>query len=198
MRCKHHPEREAEQFCATCGIPLCQDCAEETRPGEYFCFQCAMLQTVTIGGTSIVDKRKKAVEKKAEKKKKWGPFHYFLVVSSVLILVMWSVIMFGGQKPPARTTDIYKNDRVFLFMVDGAIKRYALYQGKKYPEELTNLYPTYLSMREEELFHLKRLSYKRVAKGGYRLSLTNPKPGEMNIIISPKGIKYEISSGEGA
>ena len=67
MRCKHHPEREAEQFCATCGIPLCQDCVEETRPGEYFCFQCAMLQTVTIGGTSIVDKRKKAVEKKAEK-----------------------------------------------------------------------------------------------------------------------------------
>ena len=106
--------------------------------------------------------------------------------------------MFGGQKPPARTTDIYKNDRVFLFMVDGAIKRYALYQGKKYPEELRNLYPAYLSMRKEELFHLKRLSYKRVAGGGYRLSLTNPKPGEMNIIISPKGIKYEISSGEGA
>ncbi len=198
MRCKHHPEREAEQFCTSCGIPLCQDCAEETRPGEYFCFQCAMLQTVTIVGTSIVDKREKAVEKKAGKKKKWGPFHYFLTVSSVLVLVMWGVIMFGGQKPPARTEGIYKNDRAFLFMVDGAIKRHALYEGKKYPEELTDLYPKYLSMREEELFHLKRLSYNRVAGEGYRLSLTNPKPGEMNIIISPKGIKYEISSGEGS
>jgi len=197
MRCNHHPERQAEQFCTTCGIPLCQDCAEETRPGEYFCFQCAMLQSVSEVGTSIVDKREKAVEKKTEKKKKWSPFRYFLVVSSVLVLVMWGVIIFGGQKPPVRTTDIYKNERVFLFTVNSALKRYAHYEGSQYPEKLADLAPKYLPMIDEDLVHLNIFLYKRDPRIGYRLSLANPKPREMNVIISPKGIQYKKSSSKG-
>ncbi|MBW1861753.1 MAG: B-box zinc finger protein [Deltaproteobacteria bacterium] len=191
MQCKYHPERQAEQFCTTCGIPLCQDCVEETNPGQYFCFQCAMLQTVSIVGTSIVDKREKAVEKKAKKEKKWGPFHYFLIVSSVLILVMWGIIMFGGQKPPEYTVDFTKHTRAFLFMVDGAVKSYAHYEGSRYPEKLSDLIPRYLSMRDEDLVHLNILSYQRDPGIGYRLSLANPKPGEMNVTISPRGIQYQ-------
>ncbi len=197
MRCKHHPERQAEQFCTTCGIPLCQDCAEETRPREYFCFQCAMHQSVSEVGSSIVNKREKAVEKKAEKKKKWGPFYYFLTVSSVLILVMWGVIIFGGQKPPEYTVNFAEHRRAFLFMVDGAIKSYAHYEGSRYPEKLSELVPKYLSMKDEDLVHLNILSYQSNPKVGYRLSLTNPKPGEMNVIISPKGIQYKKPSSEG-
>ena len=198
MQCKNHPNRRAEQFCVNCGIALCNDCTEEVEPGEYYCFECAMIHSVSKIGTSLIDKRKKSAEKKLKEKKKRGPFQYFIVVSSVLILVMWGVILFGGQKAPARTGSFAKNERVLLFMVDSAIKRYAHYEGNKYPEELYNLAPKYLPMREDQLYHLNKLSYQRLPKEGYLLSLANPKPGEMEITISPKGIKYSLSSREGA
>ena len=195
MQCKHHPDRRAEHFCASCGIPLCEECAEKTVSGEYYCFQCAMFQTVSGVGTSIKDRRDKAAEKKLEKKKEWGPFRYFVVVSSALIVVMWGVVILGGQKPPAGAVDFTKNERVFLFMVDGAIKRYAHYEGDSYPERLSDLIPKYLSIRQEDVFHLKKLSYVRGPKVGYRLSMGNPMSGGMSLTLSPGGIQYKISSG---
>ena len=122
MKCKHHPQREAEQFCASCGIPTCSECTEEVNPGEYYCFQCAMFQTVTGVGSSIKEKRQKVNEKELEKKKKWGPFHYFMIVSSSLIVVMWGVILFGGEKAPGRRADFSRNPRVLLFMVDTGVR----------------------------------------------------------------------------
>ena len=198
MQCKNHPERQAEHFCASCGIPLCADCAEETDSGESHCFQCAMFQTVSGVGSSLQDRREKAVEKKLEDKKKWGSFQYFLVASGALVVVMWGVILLGGQKAPASHADFAKNHRVLLFMVDGAIKRFAHYQGNQYPEKLEDLIPKYLSLREEDRVHLALLSYERDPKVGYRLFLTNPKPGELRISISPKGIEYQTPLGEDA
>ncbi|MBW1936931.1 MAG: hypothetical protein JRI84_15540 [Deltaproteobacteria bacterium] len=66
MQCKNHPDRQAEHFCARCGIPLCNDCAEEVRPGEYYCFQCAMLSSVSEVGSSIKSKREKSAERKGK------------------------------------------------------------------------------------------------------------------------------------
>ena len=199
MQCKYHPDRPAEFFCAGCNAPLCKECAEETGSGEHYCFQCAMLHSVSEVGTSIKNKRDKtAAEKEDKKKKKWGPFQYFIIISSVLILVMWGVIIFGGQPAPPRTVDLSKKGRVLLFMVDGAIKRYAHYEGNRYPEQLSNLVPKYLSLRKEELVYLKQLSYKRDPKLGYRLSFANPEEKEMNVILSPKGIEYTTPSKEGA
>jgi hypothetical protein len=198
MQCKHHPDRQAEHFCTSCGIPLCDDCSEEVRPGEHFCFQCAMLQSVSAVGTTIKDKREKASEKKLKEKKKWGPFHYFVVVSSVLIAVMWGVILFGGQKAPEGTGDFAKNARAFLFMVDSSIKRYAHYEGNQYPESLPDLVPKYLRISEKNLFHLDKLAYQRDSEKGYTLTFAKPKPGEMNVILSPKGIQYKLIPSEGA
>jgi hypothetical protein len=193
MRCKYHPDRQAERFCAGCGIPLCNECAEETKPGQFFCFQCAMLSSISAVGTSMKDKRERQAERKSKEKKKWTPFRYFVLISSVMILVMWGVIIFGGQKAPAGTADLAGQPRILLFMVDGALKRYAHYEYNRYPANLVDLYPKYLSLRKEELSLLDRLAYVRDPSVGYRLSLVNPKPGEMNLIISPKGIKYETS-----
>lgn len=198
MQCKNHPNRDAVQFCTSCGIPLCNDCTEEARPREYYCFQCAMLHSVSEVGTSIVDKREKATEKKLAKKREWGPFHYFVIVSSVLIAVMWGIIIFGGKKAPGSKIDFAKQERVFLFLVDSSIKRYAHYEGNKYPAQLPDLVPKYLPMREEDLHQLKRLSYQRDPQKGYRLSLAKPKQGTMNIIITPKGIEYEHLLSKGA
>ena len=197
MKCKHHPSRQAEYFCSSCGIPLCQDCAEEARPEEYYCFQCAMLHSISEVGTSIKDKREKKHEKTLEKKKEWGPFQYFMIVASALIVVMWGVILFGSQKAPEGVGDIAKNARVFMFMVDATIKRYAHYEGNKYPEQLLDLVPKYLQLKDENLFHLNKLSYQRDPKVGYYLSLANPKPGTMNINISSKGIQYKPLPEEG-
>lgn len=198
MQCKHHPNRRADHFCASCGTNICQECAEEVKPGEYYCFQCAMLFSVSEVGTSIKDKRERAVEKKIKKKEKWGPFQYFVTLCCVLIVVMWGVILFGSQKAPARTGDFAKNERVLLFMVDGAIKNYAHYEGNKYPDQLFDLVPKYLSLGEDQLHHLQILSYQKDPKVGYSLSLADPEPGEMKITISPKGIQYELPSSEGA
>jgi hypothetical protein len=198
MQCKHHPKRPAEFFCATCNAPLCKECAEEVRPREYFCYECAMLHSVSEVGTSMRERREEEEEKKLKRRRKWGPFHYFVTVSSVLILVMWGVIIFGGQEAPPRSVEHATKGRVLLFMVDGAIRRFALYEGNRYPEQLTDLIPKYLPLRETEIAHLKRLSYQRDVGTGYRLSLANPTPGEMNIVLSPKGIEYTSPSSGGA
>jgi hypothetical protein len=195
MQCKYHPDKPAEIFCASCNAPLCKECAEEAKPGQYYCFECAMLHSVSEVGTSMREKREKGEEKK--EKKKWGPFHYFVIVCSVLILVMWGIIIFGGQKAPPRMVDFAKKGRVLLFMVDGALKRYAHYEGNRYPERLSKLVPKYLSLRKEELFNLDRLSYQRDPKGGYSLSLAKTKPGEMNVILSAKGIEYSRPPSSG-
>jgi hypothetical protein len=197
MKCKNHPKNEAEQFCASCGIPICRECIEEPVPGQYFCFQCAMLQTVSVVGTSLVDKREKAHEKRLTKKKGWGPFHYFVILSSVLILVMWGVILFGGKKAPGQKIDFATQERVFLFMVDSSIKRYAHYQGNKYPDRLADLVPKYIYLNDEDIPQLDRFKYIKDPATGYQLSMARPKAGEMNIILSPKGIKYEVlATGE--
>jgi len=198
MKCKNHPNRDAEQFCTSCGIPLCGDCAEESKPGEFYCFQCAMLHSVSEMGTSLSDKHDKAAKKKLVKKKAWGPFQYFMIVAGVLVVVMWSVIIFGSTDAPSgKTIDYAKQERVFLFMVNTSIKRYAHFKGNKYPDNLEILVPKYLRMKEEEIHHLKRLSYKKSPKTGYHLTLANPKPGSMKVIITPKGIKYQSPSSEG-
>jgi hypothetical protein len=193
MYCKHHPDRPAKHFCAGCGISLCEDCAEETKPGEFLCFQCAMLVSVSAAGTTVKGKKERLSDKKERHKsrKKWTPFRYFVLISSVMILVMWGVILFGGQKAPAGAADLAGQPRILLFMVDGAIKRFAHYEGGRYPAGLTDLLPKYLSLRKDELPLLDSLSYARDFQLGYRLSLAKPKPGEMNLIISPKGIQYE-------
>jgi len=197
MQCKHHPDRVAEVFCTSCNGPLCRECAEETSTGEFYCYECAMLHSVAEIGTSIRDKRKKEEERR-ETKRRWGPFRYFVVLSCVLILVMWGIIIFGGKRPPARTTEFAKKGRVLLFMVDGAIKRYALYEGNRYPEQLTDLIPGYLPMRQDEASHLEKLSYRTDTKAGYRLSLARAKPGEMNIVLTATGVEYTAPSGGGA
>jgi len=149
-------------------------------------------------GSGLTEKREKSAKIKEKEKKKGGPFKYFLTVSSVLILVMWVVIIFGGQKPPQRSVEFSKKGRVFLFMVDSALKRYARYENNKYPKLLTGLVPKYLSLDESELIHLEKLSYERDTMAGYRLFLANPKEGEMNLILSPRGIENMPPSTEGA
>ncbi|MBW2311255.1 MAG: hypothetical protein JRF35_09290 [Deltaproteobacteria bacterium] len=40
MKCKYHPDREAEFFCSSCNAPLCSECAEQSATGEYYCYEC--------------------------------------------------------------------------------------------------------------------------------------------------------------
>jgi hypothetical protein len=198
MQCKYHPDREAELFCASCHAPLCTQCAEQTSTGESYCYECAMLHSVAEVGTSIRDKREKGEQKRAGKAKRWGPFRFFVLLSGVVIVVMWALILFGGKKAPPRSTEFAKKGRVLLFMVDGAIKRYALSEGNRYPEHLTDLIPVYLPLREGEAAHLQSLSYQKDAKAGYRLSLARAQQGQMNIILTATGVEYSAPSGEGA
>jgi hypothetical protein len=198
MKCSNHPNREAIHFCASCGIPLCDDCVEEPKPGQFFCFQCAMVQAVSGAGTSLAGRREKHTEKELAKKKEWGPFQYFVVLSSVLIVVMWGVILFGGPEAVSgQQIDFDKNKRVFLFMVDNSIKRYAYYQKKQYPEKLIDLVPKYLRLKQEDLIQLNKFKYSLDPQTGYELSYARPAQGEMNIIISSKGIRYEPALSDG-
>lgn len=192
MQCKHHPDRRAEHFCFTCNSPICSECAEEVKPGVFTCFQCAMIHSVSEVGSSMAEKRERAAERSG-KKKSWGPFQYFLVVSCVLIAVMWGVILFGGKSAPARGTEFAKEGRVLLFMVDGALKRYAQFEKNRYPRGLAELVPRYLHLREEEISVLEKLSYQLDPSAGYRLTLARPGPNDMNVVLTPKGIQYDVS-----
>lgn len=191
MKCKNHPDREAAQICSSCNIPICDSCAEEVTPGQFFCFNCAMLQAVSTVGTSIADKKSKEAEELGKARKRWGPFHYFVIASCVVISVMWAIILLGGEDAPGKKIDYAKQERVFLFMIDSSIKRYHNYEGKKYPERLIDLIPKYLRMADEDIHHLDRLAYQNDKSGGYNLSLANPKPGSLSIILSSQGIKYK-------
>jgi len=82
-------------------------------------------------------------------------------------------------------------------MVDSSIKRYAHYEGNKYPDKLADLVPKYLRLSDEDIIQLGRFTYIKDTAAGYQLSLSKPKQGEMNITISPKGIKYESKIGGG-
>ena len=192
MQCKQHADRKAEHFCASCGIPLCSECGEESKSGEYFCFQCAMRHSVSEVGTSIKDKLEKSAERK------WGPFQYFVIVSSLLIVAMWVFILFGGQERPTNRVDFDSQQRVLLFMVDAAIKRHAHYEGNRYPESLKDLVPGYLNLAESDIRHLEKLIYQKDPNSGYRLSFADPKDAQMNITLTPEGIQYEPSSDKGA
>ena len=198
MNCKYHPDRKAEVFCTSCNAPLCNECAEQSSSGDYYCYECAMLHSLTQVGTSIKDRKDKGEDRKEKARKRWGPFGYFVIVSTVLIAVMWGVIIFGKKPAPPASSEVATNDRVLLFMVDGAIKRYALYKNNTYPTELTELLPEYLSIREGEAVSLQRLTYRPDPTVGYRLSLTRPGSGEMNLILTPKGIEYTAPATEGA
>jgi hypothetical protein len=151
-----------------------------------------MFQTVSGVGSSIKEKREKAVGKKVRKKVKLGPFHYFLIMCSVMIVVMWGVILFGGEKPMGKPLDADANPRVFLFMVDSAVKRYHHYEGNQYPEELASLVPKYLSLINENIQYLNRLDYQKDVDKGYLLSFVKSEPGEMKITMSAKGITYRL------
>jgi len=156
-----------------------------------------MVQSVSEVGTSLKDKRARSAKKKEKAKKKWGPFQYFLVVSGILILSMWGFVLFGGQEVPTSRMDFGNQPRILMFMVDGAIKRFADDEKLKYPEKLIDLIPKYLNMAKVDLAHLETLLYVRSNEAGYRLSLKTLKPGHMNIVITPQGIQYEPSSREG-
>jgi hypothetical protein len=166
--------------------------------GEPYCYECAMLHSIAEAGTTLKQRKEKEEERKEKAKKHWGPFHYFMIISCVLIAVMWGVIIFGKQPGPPASAALSSKPRVLLFMVDGAIKRYALYKDNTYPTALAELLPDYLSLRKEETGLLKRLSYQRDPKLGYRLSLSKPDPGEMNLILTPKGIVYAAPNSKGA
>lgn len=131
------------------------------------------------------------------KKKKWGPYRYFLIGSSILILSMCAVILFGGKTAPQSTAEIVSNGRVFLFMVDGALKRYAHYEENVYPERLPDLVSQYLAFKDSELFHLDKLTYERDPYAGYRLFLVNPDNSKMKIFLSAKGIESLPLATEG-
>ena len=198
MNCKYHPDRKAEYFCTSCHAPLCTECVVMSAADEPYCYECAMLHSIAEAGISLKARKEKEAQRKEQQKKRWGPFHYFVIISCVLIAVMWGVILFGKKPAPPASAKLAANERVLLFMVDGAIKRYALYQNNTYPAALSQLVPDYLALREDERGLLTRLSYQRDPQLGYRLQLINPGPEEMNLILTPKGIVYTAPGSTGA
>jgi len=127
-------------------------------------------------------------ERKEDRKKDWGLFHLYVLISSALIIAMWGVIIRGGEPAPPRTVHVVERPTLLLFLVDGAIKRYAHYEETGYPARLSDLLPRYVPIRKEELSCLDTLSYSTDPTGGYRLALTDRSTGDVIIVLSPQGI----------
>ena len=50
-------------------------------------------------------------------------------------------------------------------------------------------------MRKDQTHLLKRLSYVKSPKSGYELSVKGAGEGDMDLILTPKGLKYTQPSG---
>lgn len=174
MQCQFHPARTAQHFCEGCGKPLCSECSQMIlRGSDFYCFQCAILQSV-----SVFEGPEKGAETEAAPDSalgaRRGPFEYFIAVAAVLTLVMWGVIFFGGLEPPPGRRDFICNDRVLFFVTDNAVKRYARYEGRGYPEDLADLVPRYLPLKKGDMGCLEKLAYRKIPDKGYRLTLADP------------------------
>jgi hypothetical protein len=127
-------------------------------------------------------------------KKYWGAFHISLLISATLTIAMWGLIIRGGEPPPPRTAPVVERPTVLLFLIDTAIRRYAHYEERRYPERLSHLHPKYLPLRQEELSSLERFSYSAGPAEGYRLGLIDRSTGNVTIVLSPQGIVYMLPS----
>ena len=138
--------------------------------------------------------RDKGAEQQGRGEKRRDLFWYLVGVCSGLIVALWGVILFGGQPGPERTINISNQPKILLFLVDGAIRRYAHYEGDRYPERLSDLVPKYVSRGKDGLYCLDKLNYEQDPEGDYRLSL-HDRSGEVIIILSPRGMVYMSPSG---
>jgi len=125
-----------------------------------------------------------------KREKAWGMFHLYLLISSALIIAMWGVIIRGGEPPPPRTVHLVERPTVILFLVDGAIRRYAHYEERGYPEQLSDLPVKYIPLGKEGLSSLDALSYSTDPAEGYRLALIDPSTSEVIVVLSPQGIVH--------
>ena len=128
-------------------------------------------------------------------KKHWGTFHIYLLISATLIIAMWGLIIRGGEPPPPRTAPVVERPTVLLFLIDTALRRYAHYEERGYPEQLSDLHPKYIPLRQKELASLERFSYSADPAEGYRLGLIDHSTGNVTIILAPQGIVYMLPSG---
>ena len=129
------------------------------------------------------------VEGRDKKKEKgWGLFHLSVLICSALIVALWGVIIRGGEPPPPRTAYVVERPTVLVFLVDTALKRYAHYESGRYPDQLPELLPRYVRLRDEEFPYLKTLSYSTDPTGEYRLALLDRGTGDAIITLSPQGI----------
>jgi len=140
--------------------------------------------------------RVRSEERKEKRKKEWGVFHLYLLISAALIIAMWGVLIRGGEPPPPKTIHVVERPTVLLFLVDGAIRRYAHYEERGYPEQLSDLHPKYVPLRKEELSCLEVLSYSTDPAEGYRLALIDRSTGNVTIVLSPQGIVCMSPSDE--
>ena len=76
MKCKYHPDREAQQACAHCGKGLCDDCSQAIMLGEYYCYSCTLFPD------------------NDSEYEYWEPLKYIFIASSVSVLVMLGNIIF--------------------------------------------------------------------------------------------------------
>ena len=127
-------------------------------------------------------------------KKHWGAFHISLLISATLIIAMWGLIIRGGEPPPPKTAPVVERPTVLLFLIDTALRRYAHYEERGYPERLSDLHPKYVPLRQEELSSLERFSYSADPAEGYRLGLIDRRTGYVTIVLSPQGIVYTLPS----
>jgi hypothetical protein len=127
-------------------------------------------------------------------KKHWGAFRISLLISATLIIAMWGLIIRGGEPPPSRTAAVAERPTVLLFLIDTALRRYAHYEKRGYPEQLSDIDPKYVPLRQEELSSLERFPYSTNPAEGYHLGLIDRSTGNVTIVLSPQGIVYMLPS----
>ena len=135
MKCYKHPDRDAVGMCVGCGNPICQQCNVKLDE-DNCCEECK-------GKLAATTKKKK----QPSKRNKWllglligcGTFMFIVMIGGILAAMLLPAL--SRAKGQARKTVCLSN----LSQIGVSLHMYAQENGEHFPENLSQLYPDYVS-----------------------------------------------------
>jgi hypothetical protein len=174
MGCAYHPDRDSVSYCGHCKADLCESCVIRIEKRGSFCHRCLLalsLQEVK-GETSRREQDEEDV--RVGLQKAWRPTYIQAVVALglVLVLVLVGLQLHWSQTEPRPRIILDLTQPVELLAgVQAALEEYYLAKGNRYPENLYDLVPEFLSDEGRNLRALSYLLYNRAVSEGYFLRI---------------------------
>jgi len=188
-KCSIHG-KEIIAHCFKCGEPLCEDCVMKKVKGRYYCFRCAIEESLVN-----FEKEEKKIEKlrrerelylKGKKKtvSRLRIAMFIMLGLAVVEGVFYSRLYLERKRSLNENYLQYINTNIDF--INMALKNYSRLNNGEYPNKLSELIPQYLPEFKLSFLLSKELSYKKDRELGYLLSWTGSFGGRRAKIVVAK------------